>query len=677
MDKSIQVRISFSTRTRLIAMVFALLVSSWISTGKLSANTRGAMNGNQLALYAKPAVVRVLDGYKAQILYQGNNKVYAVAYGSMGSGVFISSEGHILTNAHVVQPSKAGEAEAKKHLSTAFFRALAKDLGEDLRTWSEEKINEIAGQSQFQKIEHLHQVALSEQHTFTFEIQAFGNPVSESSSADVAVIKIDAKNTPSLRLGDSDKVKDQDHISVIGFPGAANSPLLTEASEYEPSMTDGKISATGKSGKDGFPILQIDAAATHGNSGGPVVNDRGEIIGLLTFGGNGQVAGFTFVVPTSTAMKFVNEAKVNNQEGEVDAAYQQGLDYYFAKHYSAAIEKFKAVKQLFPQHTKVDRLIEDSHKEVAAGNDIPLPKDDADKTGNRQAASEPKARTLVNTILIGGSLLVVLLFGLAAYQKRQSLIAFFKKSLSNPPLIGRDKNPFAPSPPKPVLRGVAGFYAGNEIELDGNALVIGRDPRQSQLVIPPSAEGISSRHCHIRFDAVRQAVVLEDCGSTNGTYLASGERLQPGVARVINAGERFYLNDTQTMFELKSANGLPQALRPAPQTIPVIQGLQGAFAGQQVELNGVPVFIGRDPQTCQLVAPRSFDDISKRHCSLRFDHTIGAFWLEDYDSTNGTFVISGGRCERLSPNTPRRLNANENFYVGDPQNIFAVRVEQR
>lgn len=673
----------FPKRLPIAALLFALLAMTLVSTNRLSANSERAMNGNELALYVKPSVVRILDGYAAQILYQGNNKIYTVVDAGLGSGVFISSDGHILTNAHVVRRTKAGEAEAKKRLGALFFQTLAKDLGEDLRAWDDQRINEIAGQAQFQKIDHINKVALSKEQMFTFEIHAFGNPVSESSSEDVAVIKIEATNTPILKLGNSDKVQDQDHISVVGYPGAGDSPILNVESGFESSITDGKISAH-KNARDGLPILQTDAASTHGNSGGPVVNDQGEIIGLLTFGGGqpgeAEVSGFAFIVPISTAMKYVSEAGVNNQESAVDISYRQGLDYYFAKHYSAAIEKFRAVKQLFPAHTKVHKLIEECNKEMAAGNDIPLPSADAgkkDASAKGQQETHKKGFNLVNAIFIGGGLLAMLLFGLAAYQKRESIAALFKKPLQQAARVIKRDNQAIASASQPRLRGVAGCYAGEEIELDGNALIIGRDPRQAQLVIPAIVDGISSRHCRLRFDAARQAVLLEDCESTNGTFLASGERLQSGVARALQPGERFYLSDTQTMFELKSAPESPLIRKPANRAVAVVRGLQGALAGQQVELNGLPVFIGRDPNACQLIASQNFDEISKRHCSLRFDQPTGSFWLEDFGSTNGTFVINGGHSERLGANQPRQLIGQEKFYVGDPQNLFEVRVEER
>ena len=99
---------------------------------------------------------------------------------------------------------------------------------------------------------------------------------------DVAVVKIEVKNAPTLMLGDSDAMEVGDRLYVIGYPAAGDSPVLDQKSELEPTTNDGHVSAK-KTAADGAPILQTNASTTHGNSGGPVLNEKGEVIGLLTF----------------------------------------------------------------------------------------------------------------------------------------------------------------------------------------------------------------------------------------------------------------------------------------------------------------------------------------------------------------------------------------------------------
>ena len=119
--------------------------------------------------------------------------------------------------------------------------------------------------------------------------------------------------------------------------------------------------------------MQTNTAATHGNSGGPGLNDAYEVIGLLTFRGdvvnNQEVQGFTFLVPSNTVMEYVKAAGASNTQGLTDSLYREGLGYYWDQKYSLAIPKFEEVKRLFPQHSEVDKLIQSSQQAKSEGKE--------------------------------------------------------------------------------------------------------------------------------------------------------------------------------------------------------------------------------------------------------------------------------------------------------------------
>jgi hypothetical protein len=108
--------------------------------------------------------------------------------------------------------------------------------------------------------------------------------------------------------------------------------------------------------------------------------------------------------------------------------------------------------------------------------------------------------------------------------------------------------PTVPVPSKPVLRGVAGQYSGATIPVENT--ILGRDPHSANLVFPADADSISKRHCSVRWDASRGIFVIEDLGSTNGTFLGSGRRLTPGQPRELRPGDRFYIGDLRNQFEV-------------------------------------------------------------------------------------------------------------------------------
>jgi trypsin-like peptidase/FHA domain-containing protein len=338
---------------------------------------RAVSDGERLAMYSKPAVVRIIDGAAGQILFQPpgyQGQVYNVSAISLGSGFFISSNGYIATNAHVVSTTHDGEDKAKQALFWQLVQQIAKQYGKDPRSINTTFIDQ---HSQLQSFQLFHHVIIPDGSSFPFEIKQYGAPTGEGNDQgkDVAIVKIEVKNAPILKLADSDHVQLQDHVTVIGYPGAAdtfNSGLLSSRSALEATINDGKISAK-KTATSGAPILQTNTAATHGNSGGPVLNDANEVVGLLTFRGdtvNGQeVSGFSFIVPSNTVMEYVKSAGANNVEGPTDNFYREGLDYYWNEYYSSAIPKFEEVKRLFPQHSEVDRLVQSSQQAKAEGKE--------------------------------------------------------------------------------------------------------------------------------------------------------------------------------------------------------------------------------------------------------------------------------------------------------------------
>ena len=118
----------------------------------------------------------------------------------------------------------------------------------------------------------------------------------------------------------------------------------------------------------------------------------------------------------------------------------------------------------------------------------------------------------------------------------------------------------AGSPPGPVtsvermlagphkeLRGVSGFYEGQSIPLGLGACVIGRDGAVANLVVP--SDSVSKRHCQVRLED-NGRLLIEDLWSSNGTFLATGERLTPNRAYPLRPGDRFFIGGPENTFEI-------------------------------------------------------------------------------------------------------------------------------
>jgi serine protease Do len=169
----------------------------------------------------------------------------------LGSGVIVSPEGYILTNNHVVDGST--------------------DL----------------------------QVMLSDRREFK------GRVIGRDEKTDIAVVKIDASNLPTVTIGDSDRVEVGDYALAIGNPFGVGQ-----------TVTLGIVSATrrnnlGLEGPGAYEdFIQTDAAINPGNSGGALVNDRGELVGINTAiisrGSSGN-QGIGFAVPVNLARNVMDQ----------------------------------------------------------------------------------------------------------------------------------------------------------------------------------------------------------------------------------------------------------------------------------------------------------------------------------------------------------------------------------
>jgi len=539
-------------------------------------------DGERLAMYAKPAVVRIIDGAAGKIWfqipgYQGQSFDLSVI--SLGSGFFISSNGYIATNAHVVSMTHDGEEKAKQALFWQLVNQLAKQYNKEPRSIA----NFVDEHSTLQSFQLFHHVIIPDGSAYPFEIKQYGAPTGESNDQgkDVSVIKIEVKNAPVLKLADSEKVQLQDHVTVIGYPGAAdtfNSGLLSSKSSLEATINDGKISAK-KTATSGAPILQTNTAATHGNSGGPVLNDSNEVIGLLTFRGdtvNGQeVSGFSFIVPSNTVMEYVKSAGATNDLGPTDNFYREGLGYYWDQYYSSAIPKFEEVKRLFPQHSEVDRLIQSSQQAKAEGKE-------------KSAFPVWIVIVIVAVVLVLLFLLIVGIAGVVIAKKRKKGKKEGFGPASGPaadggrhhtptpspsPAVARAHSPSpAPPPPAPAphimgadhgmtvdlsrtvaltaddnafppsygsIHFVSGPLSGQRFEIKAAGDFIGRDGGSSQIVIGDPR--ISKRHVWIGVKNGR--VVIEDQNSRNGTFV-NDPRSSRVTETPLNPGDTVILGES-------------------------------------------------------------------------------------------------------------------------------------
>ena len=165
-----------------------------------------------------------------------------------GSGVIISSDGYIVTNNHVVN-------------------------GADELT-----------------------VTLNDNREFSARI------IGTDELSDLALIKIDGKNLPTLPIGDSDKIKVGEWVLAVGNPFNLTSTVTA-------GIVSAKARSLGANGVESF--IQTDAAINSGNSGGALVNTSGELVGInaMLYSQTGNYSGYGFAIPTTIMNKVVEDLK--------------------------------------------------------------------------------------------------------------------------------------------------------------------------------------------------------------------------------------------------------------------------------------------------------------------------------------------------------------------------------
>jgi serine protease Do len=168
----------------------------------------------------------------------------------VGSGFILSPDGYVMTNAHVVD-----DADTIYVTLTDKREFKAKLIGVDDRT-------------------------------------------------DVAIVKIEASNLPTVTIGDSNKVRVGEWVVAIGSPFGLDN-----------TVTAGIVSAKGRDTGDYLPFIQTDVAVNPGNSGGPLIDMQGQVIGINSqiYSRTGGFMGISFAIPIDEAMRVADQLKATGR----------------------------------------------------------------------------------------------------------------------------------------------------------------------------------------------------------------------------------------------------------------------------------------------------------------------------------------------------------------------------
>lgn len=319
---------------------------------------------------AAPAVVRVATIEDATISVQLCTRAVTLPLsgppyeiGVTGSGAFISSDGDILTADHVVDvPDDAIVEFAAQDIAALLNNASTVDPG--CRTSAPVTAGDVAsGLVNFGFTTHrsnVHNFAwLSTSYTGPLSITALRDvPTFDATTVvtsnfnqdDLAVIHVNMNDTPSVRLDDSSAVAVEDHLTVIGFPG--NGDVNDNPTNFlTPSVNDVQVSAI-KTGDNGTQLIQVGGNVEHGDSGGPVLDDAGHIVGVVSFGGPDPRGLTTFLRTSNAALSLIQSQGVSLAPGPFQQAWARAFGDYtatYAGHWHTAAREMTQLASSYPQ----------------------------------------------------------------------------------------------------------------------------------------------------------------------------------------------------------------------------------------------------------------------------------------------------------------------------------------
>ena len=320
------------------------------------------------------------------------------------------------------------------------------------------------------------------------------------------------KDRPVLQLQDSSGVKAGESVYTLGFPGTGDNFDNTRPSKPEDlTVTSGNISKLDYVYKRDYYgdtlSYQHDASVNHGNSGGPLFNKLGQVIGVNTW--------------------------INPEDTSRSINYSIQIDYvisYCKKNdipYAAATQPEPETEATEPATTT-----------EAESTTDPVP---------------PKPTVPWYYIAGGGGalLLIVVLV----------VVLVIKKKADAPPAPLPAAEPvqptapvFTPAPaaavqhsPASAILGTGGQFLNDKIAVT-DQIIIGRDPKRCNLVFQNKAAGVSSLHCELK--NVGGAMQLTDRGSSYGTFLAGGTKLEANKPIDLHPGDSFYLGSKENSFRV-------------------------------------------------------------------------------------------------------------------------------
>lgn len=416
-----------------LSMACLYLLSVLVNaTPTLAAGTPGGNVQDPVVLavdIAQPAVVRILTLISSQLVVHfstgnvtfpqpGSSAGSNYPLGLSGSGTFISSHGDILTADHVVNPPQ--DVSLSQFLDdtaaqdvTNYINAHTKTQVTVAQVDQELKTGQISSTPQYGQT--ISQVFLSSQFTGTLtatnlqgvpaNLQAPVDKIEAQSAvdqSDVAIIHVNMTDMPSVQLGNSSSVQQQDQLTIIGFPG--NGDISYKPSDFlNDSVNNIEVSSI-KTTDTGAQVIQVGGNVEHGDSGGPALDSKGNIVGIVSFGlsTSADPGGTSFLQASNSAEALIKSLNLDTTPGTFQKAWSQALNDYAATtagHWHKAAQELQSLASKYPLFLAITPYLTYAQQQARTER-VPT------SQSNHSTSSSP---ILAYTITIGAIIVVLLL----------------------------------------------------------------------------------------------------------------------------------------------------------------------------------------------------------------------------------------------------------------------------
>jgi S1-C subfamily serine protease len=393
---------------------------------------------------AEPAVVRIFTtvGGHLTVHFSSTNSVTFPQSGSSyqlvlsGSGTFITAHGDILTADHVVNPPR--DQSLEQFLNQEASSDVAAYINQNSKPGSSQvtpsQIEQALDNGQLPSNPKYDpatsEVYLSTSYTGPLSATDFQSlpsnihaPVdriemeSSVNETDVAIVHVGMNDTPSVQLGDSTNVQQQDALTIIGFPG--NGDVSNKPTDILTSSIN-KINVSSiKTTDSGAEVIQVGGNVEHGDSGGPGLDDTGAVVGIVSFGLStpDSPGGTSFLQASNSARALVQSLHLDTSPGTFEKAWDQAFSDYAAStqgHWHKAQQELEKIATSYPLFKAVGPYL--SYTQAQAKNEsVPNSSHPTSSSNSNQVSAYLWTIGAIAIVV----LLVFLLFGVFFLRRRK------------------------------------------------------------------------------------------------------------------------------------------------------------------------------------------------------------------------------------------------------------------